>query len=126
VPIDPKFREKITGSPEEIRYDPSGFDYTLPGTGEFEPAELYPDREHELCYYLFPNVAGGESGFLARRARARREERTERERLEHQAEVREHAQFKLSSRNSRIAVFSPDESEALHELLVKEVQGWTE
>jgi pyruvate/oxaloacetate carboxyltransferase len=124
VPIDPKFREMITGGPEEIRYDPSSFDYTLPGTSEFMPDELYPDREHELCYFLFPNVAGGESGFLARRARERRDRREQEEQQDRLSRIREQAQFKLSSRNTRIAALSPAESESLHDLLVKEVHGW--
>jgi pyruvate/oxaloacetate carboxyltransferase len=124
VPIDPKFREKITGSAQEVRYDPSSFDYSLPGTSEFMPDELYPDREHELCYYLFPKVAGGESGFLARRALERRERKAQEEAEERLSRVREQARFKLSSRNTRIAALSEAESEALHEVLVREVQGW--
>jgi pyruvate/oxaloacetate carboxyltransferase len=116
VPIDPAFREKIAGSPDEVGYDPSGFDYSLPRTSEFTPEELCPDREHELCYYLFPNVAGGENGFLARRARERRDHLDI-------AQLRDRAMFKLSSKNTRTAALSPDESLSLHELLVREVQG---
>ncbi len=123
VKIDPEFREKITGSPEEIRYDSSNFDYTLPETGEIPAEELYPDREHELLYYLFPKVAGGPDGFLARRARERREKALEQERREYIEQLRDHAQFKLSGKNPRIATLSADEAASLHELLVKEVQG---
>jgi pyruvate/oxaloacetate carboxyltransferase len=123
VPVDPEFREMITGGREEVRYDPSGFDYALPGTSEFTPDELYPDREHELLYYLFPKVAGGEDGFLARRARERRDEALEDERKTYLAKLRERAQFKLSGKNPRVATLSPDEAASLHELLTAEVQG---
>jgi hypothetical protein len=121
--IDPEFREQITGSREEVRYDASGFDYTLPATGEFTAEDLYPDREFELCYYLFPKVAGGEDGFLARRAMERREAEAEREHQEYIDQLREDAQFKLSSRNTRISTLSPDEAVSLHDLLVSEVMG---
>ncbi len=123
APIDPEFREQITGSKEEIRYDSSNFDYTLPETDEFSSDELYPDRESELCYFLFPKVAGGDAGFLARRAYERRDEAIERERREYLDQLREQAQFKLSSKNMRIATLSPDEATSLHELLISEVQG---
>ena len=123
APIDPAFREMITGSREEIRYDPSGFDYSLPVTNDFTKDELYPDREHELCYYLFPKVAGGENGFLARRARERRQKILDNERNERMKILRDRAQFKLTSKNTRIATLSHDESESLHELLVSEVMG---
>jgi pyruvate carboxylase subunit B len=123
VKIDPAFREMIAGTRDEVRYDPSNFDYTLPTTEEFSTEELYPDREHELCYYLFPKVAGGEDGFLARRARDRKREAAEEERRRHIEHLREDAQFKLSGKNSRIATLSPDQAASLHDLLVAEVQG---
>lgn len=125
MPIDPDFREQIAGTREETRYDPSNFDYALPATSEFTVEELYPDREHELCYYLFPKVAGGEDGFLARRARERREEALEQEHRERIEHLREDAQFKLSGKNSRVANLSPDEAASLHELLSANVQGAT-
>ncbi len=123
VPIDPKFRKELTGDVKEVRYDPGGFDYTLPETSEFSVEELYPDREHELLYYLFPKVAGGEDGFLARRARERRDRVVEQEHQAYLAKLREQAQFKLSSKNLRVASLSPDEAASLHKLLVSEVQG---
>jgi len=123
VPVDPDFREKITGSKEEKRYDPSQFDYTLPEIGEFKANELYPGREFELCYYLFPQVAGGDDGFLVHRAVERREAKLVKEHREYIAQLREQAQFKLSSKNTRIATLYPDEGASLHELLVAEVQG---
>jgi len=121
--VDPDFREKIAGTRDEIRYDPSNFDYELPETEEFSTDDLYPDRELELCYYLFPKVAGGDSGFLARRARERKDRALEAEHQEYLAKLREDAQFKLSSRNTRVATLSPDEGASLHELLMREVQG---
>ena len=123
VAIDPEFRMQITGQKKEIRYDASDFDYTLPEIDEFTPEELYPDRESELCYYLFPKVAGGESGFLARRAMERRDKGAEGEHREYLAKLREQAQFKLSSRNPRVSILSPDEATSLHELLTASVQG---
>jgi len=125
VEIDPDVREKITGSREEKRYDPSAFDYTLPATEDFTVEQLYPTREFELCYYLFPQVAGGESGFLARRAMDRHDAALEREHREYIEQLREQAQFKLSSRNPRTATLSPDEAASLHNLLAAEVQGGT-
>jgi hypothetical protein len=116
----------LTGSAEEVRYDPGGFDYSLPETSDFSVQELYPDREHELLNYLFPKVAGGDEGFLARRARERKDREAEAEHREYLAKLREQAQFKLSSRNPRVASLSPDEGASLHELLVSEVQGGVE
>jgi len=123
MPIDPKVREEITGSSEEVRYDPSSFDYTLPETEEFTTEELYPDREFELCYYLFPKVAGGADGFLARRARERKDLEMEEKHREYMELLKDQAQFKLSSRNTRVSTLSPDEAVSLHDLLVSEVQG---
>ena len=123
VDIDPKYREEITGSPEEIRYDATQFDYTLPPTQDFTADELYPDREFELLYYLFPKVAGGKDGFLEKRARERREQLARDERDQYLDTVRSRAQFKLSGKNPRTATLSEEESEALHTLLVAEVTG---
>ncbi len=125
VAIDPDVREEITGSREETRYDPSGFEYTLPETEEFTADDLYPDREFELCYYLFPKVAGGADGFLARRARERKDQALEEDHREYLGQLRDQAQRKLSSRNTRVSVLSPDEAVSLHELLVSEVKGTT-
>jgi pyruvate carboxylase subunit B len=126
VPIDPDFREKITGQRDEIRYDASDFDYTLPVWGDLTSEELYPDRESELCYYLFPKVAGGEKGFLARRATERREKTAEAEHLDYVTHLMERAQFKLSSKNPRVSILSPDEAASLHDLLMASVQGGAE
>jgi hypothetical protein len=35
----------------------------------------------------------------------------------------ERAQFKLSSKNPRVSILSPDEAASLHDLLVASVQG---
>ena len=123
VKIDPDFREQITGQRDETRYDPSDFDYSLPEIDEFTQDELYPDRESELCYYLFPKVAGGENGFLAMRAMERRDKAAQAEHKEYLTKLREQAQFKLSSKNPRASVLSPDEATSLHELLIESVQG---
>lgn len=123
VDIDPDFREQITGQREETRYDPSGFDYTLPESREFESEGLYPDRESELCYYLFPKVAGGQNGFLARRAAERRQKALETEHKKYILQLREQAQSKLTSRNPSVSNLTPDEATSLHDLIMSEVQG---
>ncbi len=60
VEIDPKFREQITGSPQEIPYDTSGYkrqnNPTLP---EFGNVKLAKDEKDELLLELFPAVATG-------------------------------------------------------------------
>ncbi len=58
VPVDPAFREKITGSPVEKPYDVSSYkkpaNPTLP---EYGDAPLASNREEELLMELLPNVA---------------------------------------------------------------------
>ncbi len=58
VPVDPAFREKITGSPVEKPYDVSSYkkpaNPTLP---EFGNVPLASNREEELLLELLPTVA---------------------------------------------------------------------
>ncbi len=58
VPVDPAFREKITGSPEEKPYDVSTYrkpeNPTLP---EYGNVPLAKNTEEELLLALLPNVA---------------------------------------------------------------------
>lgn len=65
VAIDPAFREKITGSPEEKPYDVSS--YKRPDNPVLEDlggVKLASNREEELLLELLPTVA---NGFLRRR-----------------------------------------------------------
>ena len=58
VPIDPKFREKITGSPQEKPYDTSGYKrQDNPVLPEFGNVKLAKDEKDELLLELFPAVA---------------------------------------------------------------------
>lgn len=65
VPVDPAFREKITGSAVEKPYDTSSYkkpeNPTLPDLGG---VKLAVNREEELLLELLPNVA---TGFLRKR-----------------------------------------------------------
>lgn len=65
VPVDPAFREKITGDATEHPYDTSTYkrpeNPTLPELGG---AKLAANREEELLLELLPNVA---NGFLRKR-----------------------------------------------------------
>lgn len=60
VPVDPAFREKITGSPVEKPYDVNSYkkpaNPTLP---EYGNVPLAANREEELLLELLPNVANG-------------------------------------------------------------------
>ncbi len=65
VPVDPAFREKITGSPEEKPYDVSS--YKKPANPVLEDmggVQLATNKEEELLLELLPTVA---NGFLKRR-----------------------------------------------------------
>lgn len=65
VPIDPAFREKITGSPEERPYDVSSYKQPdNPVLNEFGGVHLAKNAEEELLLALLPAVA---NGFLRRR-----------------------------------------------------------
>lgn len=55
VAVDPKFREQITGSPEEKPYDVST--YRKPANPEFEGAPLAKNDEEYLLLQLLPAVA---------------------------------------------------------------------
>ena len=58
VPVDPKFREKITGSPIETPYDTNSYkapeNPVLPEYGDVKLAE---NEQEYLLLELFPNVA---------------------------------------------------------------------
>ena len=74
VPVDPAFREQLTGSPEEKPYDVNSYKKPEnPEIAEFGGAKLAKNDEEYLLLELLPSVA---NGFLRRR-------RAE----EHQAEV---------------------------------------
>mgnify|MGYP001628679259 CR=1 FL=1 len=64
VPVDPEFRRKITGSPEEKPYDVSS--YKAPANPVIEElgVPLASNREEELLLELLPSVA---NGFLRKR-----------------------------------------------------------
>lgn len=55
VPVDPAFREKITGSPEEKPYDVAS--YRKPANPEFEGKPLAANEEEYLLLQLLPAVA---------------------------------------------------------------------
>ncbi len=58
VPVDPAFREKITGSPVEKPYDVSGYKKPEnPSLPEFGGVKLAADKEEELLLELLPSVA---------------------------------------------------------------------
>ncbi|MDE6229152.1 MAG: biotin/lipoyl-binding protein, partial [Muribaculaceae bacterium] len=68
VPVDPAFREKITGSPVEVAYDTSKYktpeNPVLPDLGG---VKLATNKEEELLLELLPAVA---TGFLRKRRTA--------------------------------------------------------
>lgn len=65
VPVDPAFREKITGSPEEVAYDTSKYkEPQNPVLEEYGGVKLAVNPEEELLLALLPNVA---NGFLKKR-----------------------------------------------------------
>lgn len=55
VPVDPAFREKITGSPEEKPYDVAS--YRKPANPDFEGKPLAANEEEYLLLQLLPAVA---------------------------------------------------------------------
>ena len=55
IPVDPKFREQITGSPEEKPYDVSS--YRKPANPDFEGKPLASNDEEYLLLQLLPAVA---------------------------------------------------------------------
>jgi pyruvate/oxaloacetate carboxyltransferase len=58
IEIDPEFREKITGSPEEIPYDTSNYKkHENPILPECEDLHLAENEREELLLELFPTVA---------------------------------------------------------------------
>ncbi len=78
VPIDPAFREKITGSPVETPYDVSTYKRPEnPVLSDMGNKNLASNKEEELLLELLPNVA---NGFLRKR-------RAEEYAAERQAEV---------------------------------------
>ncbi len=65
IPVDPKFREQITGSPIETPYDTSSYKrQDNPVLEEFGGVKLAKDEKEELLLELFPAVA---SGFLRKK-----------------------------------------------------------
>lgn len=59
-PVDPDFRDKITGSPEETPYDTSGHVHqTNTVLDEFGGVKLAQNEKEELLLELFPAVAKG-------------------------------------------------------------------
>ncbi|MDE6542359.1 MAG: biotin/lipoyl-binding protein, partial [Muribaculaceae bacterium] len=65
VPVDPAFREKITGSPEEKPYDVSSYKKPAnPTLDDMGGVKLASNKEEELLLELLPTVA---NGFLKRR-----------------------------------------------------------
>lgn len=60
IPVDPAFREKITGSPEEKPYDVSKYKHPEnPALEEFGGKKLAQNTEEELLLALLPAVANG-------------------------------------------------------------------
>ena len=60
VPIDPLFREQITGSSEEIPYNTDNYKYQdNPVLSEFGNVNLAKTEKEKLLLELFPAVAGG-------------------------------------------------------------------
>ena len=58
APVDPEFRRKITGSPEEKAYDTSSYKRPEnPVVPELGGVKLAQNREEELLLELLPNVA---------------------------------------------------------------------
>ncbi len=58
APIDPAFREKITGDPVERAYDVSKYKKPeIPTVPEFDGVKLATNTEEELLMELLPNVA---------------------------------------------------------------------
>lgn len=65
TPIDPEFRKKITGSPEEIPYDPKDYKkQENPTLDDFGGVKLAKNEKEELLLELFPSVA---NNFLTNR-----------------------------------------------------------
>ncbi len=59
IPVDPEFREKITGSRVEIPYDPKDYKkQDNPVLEEFGGVKLASNEKEELLLELFPAVAG--------------------------------------------------------------------
>ncbi|MFI3239941.1 MAG: biotin/lipoyl-containing protein [Bacteroidales bacterium] len=72
APIDPVFREKITGSPNEVAYDVASYKAPEnPELPEFGGAKLAQTDEEYLLLELLPNVA---EGFLRKRRAAEYDE----------------------------------------------------
>lgn len=84
VPVDPTFREKITGSPVEKPYDVNSYKAPEnPVLEEFGGAKLAQNTEEELLLALLPTVA---NGFLRKR---RAEEHQAKAETTAKAEVKE-------------------------------------
>jgi pyruvate/oxaloacetate carboxyltransferase len=58
VPIDPAFRKKITGSPDEVEYNPADYKkQENPTLDEYGGVKLASNEKEELLLELFPSVA---------------------------------------------------------------------
>jgi pyruvate/oxaloacetate carboxyltransferase len=65
TPIDPIFRQKITGSPKEVEYNPNDYrKQENPTLDEFGGVKLASNEKEELLLELFPSVA---NNFLSNR-----------------------------------------------------------
>lgn len=69
IPIKPEFREKITGSPAEMPYDPSGYQMHDNPVIEDLGVKLAEDEKEVLLLELFPAVA---TNFLTKQKEARK------------------------------------------------------
>jgi len=69
MPVDPEFRKKITGSPQEVAYDPKDYQkQENPTLDEFGGVKLASNEKEELLLELFPSVA---NNFLTNRIETR-------------------------------------------------------
>ncbi|NLP05696.1 carboxylase [Candidatus Fermentibacteria bacterium] len=137
-PIDPEYRLRVCGHREERRYDPSGFDRSipaLPGT-DFKIAESEQER---LLYYLFPDSSG--KAYLEKLTKERygdriaeEEARREKARLEKMQRMRDEAVLNrfsdsmgaLSERLSEaMSILSTDEDPSTN-ALIKEAAEYTD
>ena len=101
VPVDPNFRQLITGSPEEHDYDVSSYKKPAnPKIAEYDNIPLASNKEEELLLELLPNVA---NPFLRRRRDA-----------EYAAKAAAIAAAKAAEEEARRARFEPITGEVFH------------
>ena len=104
APIDPKFRQQITGSPQEMPYDTSGYKrQENPELSEYGNMKLAKDQKDELLLELFPAVAANylkgirEAEFKANPAPAQKAEDQEKAKVEAVPEVKQPVGKKMKS-----------------------------